>query len=251
MTQPEVLPVAAKPDGAISGDIVQTPDVIGARLAAPIALLAEGVDALVTQAKQPVTRDNLEASNALYTELAGLEKRIEKAHEAAKKPITTIGRIVDAAKKAPVDALAEARKALGGAIAKITRELQMEREAAEAEVRRLHEEAAAAAAKAEAERLAALAKPDLTDDEVAALAAPVAVVPPPPEPLPELPKSAVTTRIVYKVVIDDPDAVPAKVGAFELRPINTAELKRALDAGFRVAGARLVAEEVASARAVR
>lgn len=77
---------------------------------------------------------------------------------------------------------------------------------------------------------------------VAATVAPVAVLAP-------APKSAVTTRTVQQLEIENPIEVPCMVGGQVIRPINEAMVKKMLLAGVHIPGCRLIeVEQIAMGR---
>ena len=167
-------------------------------------------------------------------------KTIEDRRKALKRPITDLGKAIEACVSSVANPVTKAKQALQG---KISDFLMAERakaeEAAAAERKRLEEEARIQAEK-DATELAEIIGAPVEPDQVKVVvpvAAPVAAAPV---------SSAITMRSVTKLVIDDPAAVPCVVGGVDIRPINMAAVRRLLDAGVDVPGARLVTEEVAA-----
>ncbi|MFW6341400.1 MAG: hypothetical protein ACOC00_00080 [Halothiobacillaceae bacterium] len=202
--------------------------------------------------------DTMERANTLVMSIHQVSKAVEAHRKKLKKPVTDLGRLIDQIAKKATGPLDDAKKRLQNGLMSYQREQQRiadeARRKAEEEQRRAEEEARKAAE--EARR-----KQEEEDAELAALlGAPVErKEPDPPSPapapkpapyIPEPPKAtALQTRMVTVMEIHDEAAVPAYVGMEEVRPINKAALRRLLDAGVTVPGARLVQEErVAMAR---
>jgi hypothetical protein len=246
------------------------------------ALLADQVTTLVAQADACAITDatSCENANALVLSLHQLDKDVIAHGDRIKKPLNNLLKAVRDCLDRAVDPVQAAKKAVQVKIAAWNREQQRiadeakakaeaearaAREAAEKERQRLQAEAdakhaaevaaATAKAKQEAEELAAVLGAPVEAAKVELPPAPVVEVAPvvvAPVVVAEVPKSAVTMRKIHKVEITDPSAVPVAIGGFELRPIDNAALRKALDAGLVIAGARIIeVEEVAMARGVK
>lgn len=248
------------------------------------ALLAAQVETAVADAAGIAITDaaSFEVANALVVRLHQLDKDVAAHGERIKKPLNGLLKAVRECLDRAADPVQAAKKSVQVKLAAWTREQQRladeARQKAEAEARAAREAAekerqrlqAEADAKHAAEVAAAQEKAKKEAEELAAvLGAPVEAVkvelPPAPKVelpqsvaaapapvVPEVPKSAVATRKVRKVEITNAAAVPVSCGGFELRPIDTAALRKALESGLVIPGARIIeAEEVAMARGVR
>ena len=201
-------------------------------------------------------------ANDLATVLHAKEKEIEARRAYLKRPLIDVGKAIEAIIAKPFDALSASRKSL---IAKIAAYDRKQREIAEAAARKARDEAEAERqrlqkieddlhairvadakkkAEAEAAELAeimgeAVAVETVKIEPVAVVkAAPVAVAAP-------LPASAVTSRMVPTLEISDPKKVAAlyKIGNEILVTIDKAAVKRALESGAIIEGARIVMVE--------
>jgi ATPase subunit of ABC transporter with duplicated ATPase domains len=150
----------------------------------------------------------------------------------------------EAAEKAKADA---ARLAAEEQARKEREAAEKERARLQAEADELHRQEVAAAeakAKADAEELAAVLGKPVEAKPVEVAPAPKIELPATPAPAPvavaePAKPSAVQVRNVPVLVIDDPKLVPAYVGGQELRTIDRAAVKRAIEAGATVPGARI------------
>lgn len=216
-------------------------------------------------------------ANRLLLDLAEVEKAIELAVESKSKPVHSLHKTIVAVGKRASEPVATARASLRAkigvwnraqeqirqeAIAKAEAERRAAVEAAEAERRQLQAEAdakaaeARAKAEAEAAELAAFLGKPAAEVQVEVPAAPVVVIPAPvlaapttviPAPV----RSAVTSRQVPVLEITDATLVPAYVAGVELRPIDRAAVRRLMDKGIEVTGARIVMREQDVMRGVR
>lgn len=218
-----------------------------------------------------------EVGNKLLLDSHKVLKDLEAARVKLKKPITDLGREIDRVVAGVADPLEAAKRSMQGKVLayqraeqekaeKAKREAEekarQEREAAEKERARLQAiadeqhaiEVAAAKAKAaaEAQELEAILGKPVAAEPVQVAPAPVVEAPKVTAPavVPEAPKAAaIQTRKVKRLQIDDEAVVPAYVGGQCLRPIDTAAVRRALEAGIAVAGCRIVeVEEIGMAR---
>lgn len=221
---------------------------------------------------------SFEAGNRLLLDAHQALKDLEAARVKLKKPITDLGREIDKVVASVAEPLEQAKRTMQGRVAAHQRKLQeeeararreaeerarQEREAAEKERARLqaiadeeHRQKVAAAeakAKQEAEELAAVLGTPVEAKPVEVAPAPKVEIAAPATPAPVIPAapkaSAIQVRKVPVLVIDDPAAVPVAIGGQELRPIDRAAVKRALDAGLTVPGCRIeLQEQTAMAR---
>ena len=210
-----------------------------------------------------------EAGTRLLLESHQALKDLEAARVKLKKPITELGKAIDGVVASLADPLDVAKKSMQGKVAKYEaaekakadairlaaeEQARKEREAAEKERQRLQAEAdekhrqevaaAEAKAKADAEELAAVLGKPVEAKPVEVAPAPKIELPATPAPAPvavaePVKPSAVQVRNVPVLIIDDPKLVPAYIGGQELRVIDRAALKRALDAGATVPGAHI------------
>ena len=225
------------------------------------------------QVLEVVDAATFEAGNRLLVEAHQAAKDLEAARVRLKKPITDLGREIDRIVASVADPLGAAKRSMQGKVAAYQRKLQaeadairreaeekarIEREAAEKERQRLQAIADADHAAKVAE-LKAKAAAEATELEAIlgrpVEAKPVEVGPAPKIELPATPApatvavvapakpSAVQIRTVQKLVIDDEAAVPAYVSGINVRPIDTAAVKKLLAAGVTVPGCRMVAVE--------
>lgn len=211
-----------------------------------------------------------EAGNRLLIESHQALKDLEAARVKLKKPITELGKAIDGVVASLADPLELAKKAMQGKVAAFEKaeaakreatrlaaeeQARKEREAAEQERARLQAEAdekhrqevaaAEAKAKADAAELAEILGKPVEAKPVEVAPAPKVELPAAPTPSPAavvpepLKPSAIQTRNVPVLVIDDPKMVPAYVGGQELRTIDRAAVKRAIEAGATVPGAHI------------
>lgn len=247
----------------------------------PLALV-EQVEIAVAEASQIRITDaaSFEAANALVVRLHQADKAVESHGEKIKKPLNQLLKAVRDCLDRAATPVQNAKRELQAKIFAWTREQQRIAEAARAKAE-AEERAARAAAEAERARLqaeadakhaaevaAAKAKAQADADAFAEVigvpveAAPVIVAPAPvviaapvaiaAPVIPQVQKSAVSVRKVKKLEIYDAAAVPVSLGGIDLRPIDQAAVKRALDSGIAVPGARMIeVEEMAMARGPR
>jgi len=237
----------------------------------PLAVVQRHEALLASAASLPAitTPEIADQANRLLLDLAEVEKAIELAVESKSKPVHALHKAIVAVGKKASEPVATAKAGLRTkvgawnreqerirqeAIAKAEAERRAAVEAAEAERRRLQAEAdarateAKAKAEAEAAELAAfLGKPAAEVPVEVPAAPPVAVaVPPPAAPATVIPppvKSVVATRQVPVLEITDATLVPAYVAGVEVRPIDRAAVRRLMDKGIEIAGARIVMRE--------
>lgn len=208
-------------------------------------------------------------ANRLLLDLAEVEKAIEMAVESKSRPVHALHKAIVAVGKKASEPVATAKAGLRTkvgawnreqerirqvAIAKAEAERRAAEEAAEAERRRLQAEAdaraaeAKAKAEAEAAELAAFLGKPAAEVPVEVPAAPVVVIPPPvvAAPVTVIPppvKSVVSSRQVPVLEITDATLVPAYAAGVEVRPIDRAAVRRLMDKGVEVPGARMVMKE--------
>lgn len=238
------------------------------------AALVESIQANTAKAKAigAVTAENLEEANAvaiaIHRDHSALTDHVEKIT----KPLNQVLKAVRTCRDNAEDPLLEAKRALTASIGKFNaaeaarkeaeRQAALERarqEAAKAEEERKRLQAEADAKHA-AEVKAAQEKAAAEARELAEIlgtpvpAAPVQVAPAPVVAAPKavevvVPKaekpaaSAVVTRKVPVLLIDNTQLIPAYIGGMELRPIDKAAIKRAIDAGLVVPGAHVEMQE--------
>lgn len=245
-------------------------------IAAPLEVIPNelGLTAgnLVTAAKvlEVVDAATFEAGNNILIKAHATLKELEAARVKLKKPITELGKAIDSVVASLADPLELAKKSMQGKVAAFEKaeatkreaarlaaeeQARKEREAAEQERARLQAEAdekhrqevaaAEAKAKQDAAELAEILGKPVEAKPVEVAPAPKVELPATPAPAPAavapepLKPSAIQTRNVPVLVIDDPKLVPAYVGGQELRTIDRAAVKRAIEAGATVAGAHI------------
>lgn len=233
----------------------------------PAALVERHTAILATVNALPAitTPEVAEQANRLLLDLADIEKAVGVEVERHSKPVHALHKLILEVGKKASEPLATAKASLRGKIGMWNREQERVRQeaiakadaarreaeaAAEAERRRLQAEAdakaaeARAKAEADAKELEALLGTPVAPAKVEAPvvvaapapAAPAVVIPPPV-------KSSVVTRRVKVLVIEDEKAVPAYAAGIELRTIDRAAVRKLLDNGIAVPGARLEERE--------
>lgn len=220
---------------------------------------------LVTAAKvlEVVDAATFETANRILVEIHAAGKALEARRVELKKPITALGKAIDSVVANVADPLDVAKRALSHRVVAYQR---AEQEKAEKAKREAEEKAAAERAAAEAERARLQAEADAkakqeAEDMARILGAPVepekvTVEAPKPAPAPAPPitaapvkATAIQTRKVKKLVIDDEAAVPAYVAGINIRPIDNAAVRKLVEAGVTVPGCRMVeVEEIGMAR---
>jgi hypothetical protein len=244
----------------IAAPLQVVPDELGNK-AQTLAIAIKHLDVVDAATHEAGTRMLLESHQAL--------KDLEAARVKFKKPITELGKAIDTVVANLADPLDLAKKSMQGKVAKyeaaekakadaIRREAEekaaKERAEAEHERARLQAEAdekhrqeiaaAEAKAKQEAAELAEILGKPVEAKPVEVAPAPKIELPATPAPAPvaviePAKPSAVQVRNIPVLVIDDPKLVPAYVGGQELRTIDRAAVKRAIEAGATVPGARI------------
>lgn len=218
-----------------------------------------------------------EAGNRLLVEAHQAAKDLEAARVKLKKPITDLGREIDKVVAGVADPLDAAKRTMQGKVLAYQKAEQakadaarreaeekarIEREAAEKERARLQAEAdekhaievAAAKAKAaaEAQELEAILGKPVAAEPVQVAPAPVVqavAVKITETPIAPVIATAIQTRKVQKLVIDNEADVPAYVSGINIRPIDTTAVRKLLAAGVAVPGCRMVeVEEIGMAR---
>lgn len=209
-------------------------------------------------------------ANDMATVMHATEKAIEARRLYLKRPLTDVGRLIEGAVDGVAAPLSLARKSLIGRIAAWDKkqkdaaaaEARKAQEAAEAErqaKQKLADEAhakevAAAQEKArqDAAELEAIMGSPVKPEPVVVAPAPVVKVEPVAVAAPA-PPSAVTTRMVPELVVDEdhPALAAFKVGGEMLVQVNRAAVKRVLDAGAVLPWARVVMREQVAQKAVR
>lgn len=220
---------------------------------------------LATAAKVLEVTDaaTFDAANRILMDMHAAAKAIEARRVELKKPITQLGKAIDGVCANVAEPLDVAKRTLQGRVVAYQRAEQekadrarreaeekarQEREAAERERQRLQAEADAKA-KQEADEMAAILGKPVEPEKVTVEAPTFTPAPSPPITAAPVKATAIQTRKVKKLVIDDEAAVPAYVGGQCLRPIDSGAVRRALEAGIAVAGCRIVeVEEVVMAR---
>lgn len=225
--------------------------------------MAERFTDLIGQAEkvEEVTKENLGDTDQLLRNIHQLTKEVEARRKELKGPITQLGKAIDTCAKNASQPLADAKTNLQRSIQGYNRKVQEEQRRLQREAEekaRKEREEAMAKAKAEAEEqrkeqerlaneAAAMFGGDLEPVPEPVVVEPVVIEAPKPV-VPAAPVStAVRTRKVTKVVIDDPRAIAAlyEINGAVLVNIDEKAIKKLLEAGARVIGARLVTEEVA------
>jgi hypothetical protein len=209
-------------------------------------------------------------ANDLAALLHAKEKEIEARKAYLKRPLIDVGKAIEAIIAKPFDTLAASRKSL---IAKIATYDRKQKEIAEAAARKAREEAEAerqrlqkieddlhAIRVADAKKKAETEAAELAEimGEVVAVEAvkvePVAVIKVAPVVVAApLPASSVTMRMVPTLVITDARKVAARyqVGNEILVEVNKSAVKRALESGAIIDGARIEMVEQFAQKAVR
>lgn len=219
-----------------------------------------------------VTDETLGRANFLAVELHTLDKALTAHGEGIKKPLNALMRQVREVLDPPGLAIVNAKRALAPKLAayqrqeverlaRIRREAdeaaRQAREEAESERARLqaiadaeHALRAAAAlalAAKDAVELAAILGEPVEPERVAVAPAPIIAAPIPvyiPEVMAETAKpSVIVARKIKKLDIYNAAEIPVLLGGIELRPVDMAALRRALDAGLIVPGARIIEAE--------
>ena len=225
--------------------------------------------AMATQAGALAITDaaSFDAANALLVTLHNAGKEVEARKAALKRPVIDTGKAIDQVVARVAEPLDAAKRSLQGKVAayqaeqrriadearrKAEEAARIEREKAEAERARAQAEAdakhaaavaaAKAAAQAEADELAALLGTASAPVEVVVAPAPVIQARKVEvQQVAEAPRSsAVVTRMVPTLEIADASLIPISIGGIELRPVDTAAVKRAIAAGLVVPGAAMV-----------
>lgn len=202
---------------------------------------------------------SLARANDLATVMYAVEKQIDARHEFLKRPLLDTTRLVKAAVEGVAGPLTTARKSLIAKIAAWDKKQKDAALAAQREAERIAKEQQEAAQKIANEEHAAKVKAekDRAEQEAkeleAILGTPVAVAPVVVVPAPvvavvkpavvaaPVAPSAVTTRMVRKLIIHDARKVAAtyQVGMEILVRIDEAAVLRAIDAGAIVDGAHI------------
>lgn len=242
-----------------------------------VALSAEAgeqISALVARADavgQIVNTDSYNAADIVVGECASLAKAIEAERKRIKEPVIALGRALD-------DAAGEALAPLLGIKAELGRRLLTYQKAENArraeELRKVAEARAAAEAKARAEQ--AEANRIRKDAEARRIEAEMAQeqLPPSadlapweqPEPLPEVPdavviipeyiapatpllkSSSVVRKMVKRVEITDPAAVPREFMGVALWIIDTKAVEKLAKAGAQIPGVTITEHETLAAK---
>lgn len=234
--------------------------------------VADKSAALVASSAFDITdADTFAKANDLATVMHATEKEIEARRLFLKRPLTDTAKAIEAAVDGVAGPLSAARRSLVGKIAAWDKKQKDAALAAQREAERKAEEERAAkqkaadeehakqvaAAKAKAEQDAKeladlIGSPVEVAPVVVALAPVVAAVKPAPVAAPAAP-SAVTTRVVPELVIDEnhPALAAFKVGGEMLVSINRAAVKRVLDSGAVLPWARIEMREQVAMKAVR
>ncbi len=248
--------------------------IVSHHIAAPLQVIPDDLGneakALVAAAAALTITDaaTFEAGNGVLIKAHALLKAIDKAVDPIEREIRETGKVVRAVRASVCDPLETAKKSLQGKvsaysaaenqrIAKLRQEAEdkarQEREAAEKERARLqaiadeeHRQRVLAAqekAKAEAAELAAVLGEPVEAKAGATATAPVVEIAKPAAPAPVIPaaakSSALVERQVPTLIIDDQALVPAYIGGQELRPIDKAAVRKAINAGVTVPGAHI------------
>jgi hypothetical protein len=214
-----------------------------------------------------VNAENLDAANAAVIALHRDHTELTAVVERIKKPLNQAIKAVRTCHENAEGPLLEAKRSLTALIGKwnsaeATRkqaEYQAALDRAREEAAKAEEERRRLQAEADAKHAAAVKeaqeKADAEAKEIAdllgtpAVAEPVKVAPAPvvvaPKaatvaiPEPEKSDSAIQTRMVPVLIIDDAKLIPSYIGETELRPIDKAAIKRAIEAGVSIPGAHI------------
>ncbi len=230
-------------------------------------VLVQHVDAALALSKgfTTVSKDNIDRANTVVMRLHALSKDVTNQVDRIKKPLNQLLSAVRECGARAEAPLLEAKASLQGKIgyynAEVKRAEEAERARVAAEQRKADEAAAAeqrrlvAEAKAKAELQAKQieeligeaveVKPEPVPEVKAAVIVPTVIIPAKP--------SAVVTRKETRLVIDNPKAVAQayQIGGEVLVTVNNAAVRRLLDAGVAVPGARLEVVETTAMRGVR
>jgi flagellar biosynthesis GTPase FlhF len=243
-------------------------------IAAPLEVIPEelgtGARNLAIASKALIIADaaTFEVGNRLLIDSHAALKQIEAKRVALKRPLADLGKAIESVCSSLSDPLEKEKANLQGRVAAWSRQekakaeaarlaaeevARKEREAAEQERARLqaiadeeHRQQVAAAeakAKAEADELAAVLGKPVEAKPVEVAPAPKVEIAAPTTPAPVIPAapkaSAIVERNVPVLVIDDAALVPVSIGGQELRPLDKAAIKRAINAGITVPGAHI------------
>lgn len=217
--------------------------VVAAGFKSPVVVLnaevMETVDAAIAAAEAVgVIESNEQFSDAdeAYKEVYTLEKTIDRQRLEAKRPVTELGKKIDAAAKEPIDRLHSVRDALGTKIKTYQDEQDRIRREAEEEARRQ--------AQAQQEQAAHGSEVIPEEADFGDGLPPAPVVAPPPV----VKSSAVRSKTTYRLEIDDLDQVPMKLGGVRLWKLDERACLTLMKAGAQIPGLRRVKEEGTAAR---
>lgn len=233
-------------------------------IAAPLQVIDAELGLLAQNQAQAMTvleikdEATFAAGNRLLIDSHKTIKELEAARVRLKKPISELGREIDKVVASVAEPLEGAKRSMQSRVAAYQRAAEeaarrareqaeaiarAEREAAEKERARLQAEADAKA-KREAEELSAVLGAPVEPEAIeVVLPRPAEVVPAPVVPAP--PKaSAIQMRKVKKVEIYDRMLVPTFIVGIVLRPIDETAVRKALEAGANIPGARLIEVEI-------
>jgi hypothetical protein len=187
----------------------------------------------------------VEAVSTVLADAARLDRDIQKQRLELTRPIDAAKKAIKAAVDEALAPLEREKSRVAGLVATTTRRLEKERQEAMRKAREEAEEKARKErARLEAERQAEIER----QQEEAALFGgepepepPPVVVVPVVEDVPELPKvkSAVQTRQLKRLVIDDESAIPREIQGVRLLEPSEKAIRKLLDAGIPVPGCRL------------
>lgn len=241
--------------------LIEIPEAIRNGIVAIRPDISDRITAAIATATAITTVDaaTLATADAAYKATHDLEKLVEAERERIKRPVLEIGRKIDAAAKGASEDLYKARVNLGKRIAafqaaeadRVRREKEAaEREAAaerkrQEEAERLRNEERDRKAKEAAQISAELGANFEPDPVQAPTYQPKTVV---VTTAPPIRSTAVTTKKVNVLVIDDATQIPEEVGGVALWTLNTTAVDRLLRAGLVVPGARLEEREETAAR---
>lgn len=238
-------------DSTTTTDVVLTHDIPNPiRLDADMVAEAEATIAALAKYSE-ATDENAAQIEHLTRSVATSSRKLEDDRKALKRGPLELGRRIDAACN-DLGTRLDIAKRRGAAILDARNQRKLaELRAAEEQQRRAVEEAARVAAekrRADEEALAALqaqSEPTVEDTAVIAELQADAMVAReleaivPLRPMPEVPKSSTSRKMVDELVITNLDAIPRVVNGIELFKLDEAAAKRILKAGIKLEGCHL------------
>lgn len=194
---------------------------------------------------ETVTEQNYAHANKLVGQLARAARDLESDRKRLKAPVLELGRAIDSASREIQSKVDSAKRDLSHKVSTFVRELEEKRREAEAKQRE-----ALLKAEADAKAAESLSQDVKTvEDRVAVeqLQEEAAVVD--LAPLPEVPKSNVSVRRTATVDVFDLAALPTTFNGAPLVEPKKSTIKKLLEMGIEIPGARLLYREDVVSRA--